>query len=394
LHFFFLPVLIFLIGVIPVHAQLVEEVMIKISNNGSVLVQEKLNPLSTISSIGIKSISPNINSIIATDENNVILKSYLQGDIIKIDTLGASKVNLQYFADVITKTNDVWTIDYDSDAPSSVILPPSASIVSLSNIPTSIIDNQLLIPAGQVSISYTLNPVTKYVFEIQKQNQKSEIQIMTTSKVSNFEYVHDKMSFDISDKSPILMLIPSSLNYQYTAQVDGDSLDLKQQHQDVAHVWIRIDPQKKGTITIYENQEYTKTSSETEEKGGGCLIATATYGSELTPQVQQLRELRDNSLLQTESGTSFMTGFNQFYYSFSPTVADWERENPAFKEFIKITLIPMISSLSILNYVDMDSESSVLGYGISLILLNVGMYFVMPAFIILRLKSKLCRIMN
>ncbi len=378
--------------VIPVYAQLVEEVIIKISNDGNVLVQEKLNPLSTISSIGIKSISPKISNIIATDENNVILKVYLQGDIIKIDTLGASKVNLQYFADVITKTKDVWTIDYDSDVPSSVILPPSASIVSLSNIPTSIIDNQLLIPAGQVSISYTLNPVTKYVFEIQ--NQKSEIQIMTASIVSNFEYVQGKMTFDISDKSPILMLIPSSLNYQYTAQLDGDYLDLKQQHQDIAHVWIRADPQKKGTITIYENQEHTETLGKTEEKGGGCLIATATYGSELTPQVQQLRELRDNTILTTQSGTAFMAGFNQFYYSFSPTIADLEREQPIFKEVIKVTLTPMLTTLSILNYVDIDSEQEMLGYGIGIILMNVGMYFVMPAFIILRLKSKLYRIMN
>ena len=52
--------------------------------------------------------------------------------------------------------------------------------------------------------------------------------------------------------------------------------------------------------------------------GGGCLIATATYGSELSPQIQQLRELRDNQLLNTESGTSFMNAFNEFYYSFSP----------------------------------------------------------------------------
>ena len=122
--------------------------------------------------------------------------------------------------------------------------------------------------------------------------------------------------------------------------------------------------------------------------GGGCLIATATYGSELAPQVQQLRELRDNSLLQTASGTSFMTGFNDFYYSFSPTIADWERENPVFKEAVKITLTPLISSLSILNYVDMDSEVNVLGYGISLILLNVGMYFVAPAVIVHIIKKK------
>ena len=55
--------------------------------------------------------------------------------------------------------------------------------------------------------------------------------------------------------------------------------------------------------------------------GGGCLIATATYGSELAPQVQQLRELRDNQLLNTESGTAFMGMFNDVYYSFSPTIA-------------------------------------------------------------------------
>jgi hypothetical protein len=132
-----------------------------------------------------------------------------------------------------------------------------------------------------------------------------------------------------------------------------------------------------------------KTEKKTSEsKGGGCLIATATYGSELAPQVQQLRELRDNFLLQTASGTSFMTGFNQFYYSFSPTIADWERENPIFKEFVKITLTPMLSTLSILNYVDMDSETSVLGYGISLILLNVGMYFVAPVVVIHTIRKK------
>ena len=124
------------------------------------------------------------------------------------------------------------------------------------------------------------------------------------------------------------------------------------------------------------------------DSGGGCLIATATYGSELAPQVQQLRELRDNSLLQTESGTSFMNYFNDFYYSFSPVIADYERENPVFKEMVKIAITPMVSSLSILNYVDMDSESSVLGYGISLIVLNGLMYVGIPASVIVGIKRK------
>jgi len=130
----------------------------------------------------------------------------------------------------------------------------------------------------------------------------------------------------------------------------------------------------------------SKQEPEKSSKGGGCLIATATYGSELAPEVQKLRELRDNSLLSTESGTNFMNSFNDFYYSFSPTIADMERENPMFQKAVKIAITPMISSLSILNYVDMDSESEVLGYGISLILLNVGMYIGIPAILIMRIR--------
>jgi len=106
-------------------------------------------------------------------------------------------------------------------------------------------------------------------------------------------------------------------------------------------------------------------------------------------EVQQLRELRDNTLLQTKYGTAFMTTFNDVYYSFSPIVADYERENPVFQEIVKAVITPMISSLSILNYVEMDSESEVLGYGVSLILLNVGMYLGIPAVVIIGIKKKL-----
>jgi len=123
--------------------------------------------------------------------------------------------------------------------------------------------------------------------------------------------------------------------------------------------------------------------------GGGCLIATAAFGSELSPQVQFLREIRDNTVLQTESGTIFMAGFNQFYYSFSPTIADYERENPAFKEAIKLTLTPLLTSLTLLHYADIDSESEMLGYGIGVILLNIGMYFVAPAVLIMTIKKRI-----
>ena len=138
---------------------------------------------------------------------------------------------------------------------------------------------------------------------------------------------------------------------------------------------------------VGKGEGVTPAEQAAEEKKGGCLIATAAFGSEMAPQVQFLREIRDNTVLQTESGTSFMAGFNQFYYSFRPAVADYERENPAFKEAVKITLTPLLASLTLLQYADIDSESEMLGYGIGIILLNIGMYFVAPAVLIMKVRK-------
>lgn len=131
---------------------------------------------------------------------------------------------------------------------------------------------------------------------------------------------------------------------------------------------------------------FTQTQSEMDETGGGCLIATAAHGSEFAVQIQQLREVRDGVVFQTNTGASFMGIFNQFYYSFSPTVADWERQSPVFKELVKGTITPMLLSLSVLNYVDIDSEIQMLGYGIGIIALNVGMYIITPVMVLFYAK--------
>ena len=130
----------------------------------------------------------------------------------------------------------------------------------------------------------------------------------------------------------------------------------------------------------------TETTSVKSGNGGGCLIATATYGSEMATEVQQLRELRDNQLLNTEFGTAFITTFNDIYYSFSPIIADYERENPLFKEAVKIVITQMISSLSLME--NANSESEVLGLGLSVIVLNLGMYLGVPAIVIIGIKSR------
>jgi len=85
--------------------------------------------------------------------------------------------------------------------------------------------------------------------------------------------------------------------------------------------------------------------------------------------------------MSTESGMAFMTGFNQLYYSFSPIIADMERENPMFQQVVRAFITPMISSLSIMTLAEDGSEVEVLGLGISVIALNLGMYIAAPALI-------------
>ena len=121
--------------------------------------------------------------------------------------------------------------------------------------------------------------------------------------------------------------------------------------------------------------------TESKGKGGACLIATAAYGTELAPQVQFLREIRDNTVMSTTSGMAFMTGFNQLYYSFSPTIADLEREYPMFQQAVRAFITPMISTLSIMTLAEDGSDAQVLGLGISVIALNLGMYIAAPTII-------------
>jgi len=142
-----------------------------------------------------------------------------------------------------------------------------------------------------------------------------------------------------------------------------------------------------GTESVNGVCQVVQTTTQESEEGGGCLIATAAYGSEMSPQVQLLREIRDNQLMNTESGTAFMSGFNELYYSFSPTIADMERESPIFKEIVKLGLTPMLSSLAIME--SANSESEVLGLGLSVIMLNLGIYLGVPAVVIVGIRKRI-----
>lgn len=102
-----------------------------------------------------------------------------------------------------------------------------------------------------------------------------------------------------------------------------------------------------GTSSSGGTSSGTTFGTEQPAPPSGCLIATAAFGSELTPQVQFLRGFRDNHIMSTAAGTSFMSVFNNWYYSFSPSVADYERENPLAQQAIKTAIYPLLGILHV-----------------------------------------------
>lgn len=232
---------------------------------------------------------------------------------------------------------------------------------------------------------------------IENSNGRSLIEFLDEWKEQFLQTAIDEGNLKIisEEKTTINGLEAVVSDVNGVAFVDNGTINIKYRETAIASSdkfykisYASIEDEFKNNLENYENslKTFTILSEQTNVNtdGGGCLIATAAFGSEIAPQIQQLRETRDNVLLKTESGKSFLRSFNQFYYSFSPTIADLERQHPIFKEFVKVAITPLITSLSILNNVEINSENEMVGYGVSLILLNIGMYFAAPTYIFYR----------
>ena len=95
--------------------------------------------------------------------------------------------------------------------------------------------------------------------------------------------------------------------------------------------------------------------------GGSCFIATAAYGSYLDPQVQVLRDFRDQQLLSNRFGIAFV----ELYYQYSPPIADYIREREALRAIVR-------SGLSILIYA-IKNPVSFFAYLLLIVLLFIAL---------------------
>jgi peptide/nickel transport system substrate-binding protein len=130
----------------------------------------------------------------------------------------------------------------------------------------------------------------------------------------------------------------------------------------------------------------------TPSQPSGCLIATAAFGSDLAPQVQFLRNFRDNHILSTASGSSFMNVFNAWYYSFSPQVADFEREQPWLQQTVRVAIFPLLGILQIAEkaYAILPGEFGSISAGLVASSLIGSVYLTPLALLIRRVRE--CRL--
>ncbi len=148
---------------------------------------------------------------------------------------------------------------------------------------------------------------------------------------------------------------------------------------------------EKGGEVVEKGSEVLQQAGDVLQKGGGggCLIATAAFGSELTPQVQFLRNFRDHRILSTLAGSSFMNAFNAWYYSFSPYVANYEREQPWLQQTIKTALYPLLGilHLSEIGYSSMSGDYGAVTAGFIASSMIGALYFWPFALSITRVRS-------
>ncbi|MEM3527301.1 MAG: CFI-box-CTERM domain-containing protein [Candidatus Bathyarchaeia archaeon] len=161
-------------------------------------------------------------------------------------------------------------------------------------------------------------------------------------------------------------------------------------------------PAGSGTITVTGRSGgviHTATATLTISPTAGriCIIATATYGSELAPEVYFLRLFRDRSVQTTFAGSQFMNVFNAWYYSFSPTVAEYIRSNILLRSVVKAVLYPLLGILHAAQWMyatlSFNPELAIVAAGIFASGLIGIVYFAPPILLALSLaRRKLSRL--
>lgn len=113
---------------------------------------------------------------------------------------------------------------------------------------------------------------------------------------------------------------------------------------------------KTGNVTITQGNQSIVLSCQAlvaPTSTTGCFIATAAYGTYQEPEVQVLRNFRDETLLKSKLGREFVDG----YYEVSPPIADFIRDHDSLRAVVRAGLDPIIYGLKKAGYTEEKQNS-------------------------------------
>jgi len=252
-------ILLLIVGVATGLSQLGENhVSIIITSDGKVKVSQTLFPKTYVSTIDVDLISEKISNLLATDEERIFLGTTQNSDMIKIASLGASQVDLKYNADVVGFESGIFRLKYSSEVQSKVSLPPLSKLVSINTIPIEINERDYSLPPGDVSLSYSIRPVTTQEFFVTIKGTEHKINTISAAKIEGFSADAKEIQFIIKEKAIVLTTIPKSLfSNPDDVMLNGEEVDFRLFHENSTHSWVRIDPHEKGLVRILDVTEDT-----------------------------------------------------------------------------------------------------------------------------------------
>ncbi|ACS33075.1 helix-turn-helix transcriptional regulator [Thermococcus gammatolerans] len=141
----------------PVGAQSLVSLSLKVYEDGYVLVNETVSTVNYSVVLDIPLLGSHVEGLLAVDQDGNILPAEVNGSNVTVYFGNASLVRLSYYTpDLTSKDGPIWTVSLQSPVPVEIVLPQNSVIVDLSDIPLEIRGNTVVMPAGNVSVSYII----------------------------------------------------------------------------------------------------------------------------------------------------------------------------------------------------------------------------------------------
>ncbi|MCO6040689.1 MarR family transcriptional regulator [Thermococcus alcaliphilus] len=99
----------------------------------------------------------NVKGLMVRDENNEPLLYKLNNSILSIYFENVTAITVTYYTpDLTSKEGPLWSVNLTSEVPVTIDFPENAVIVGLNSVPLKIDKNKLVMPPGNISVSYVI----------------------------------------------------------------------------------------------------------------------------------------------------------------------------------------------------------------------------------------------